>query len=259
MMGAEEDRILSLATAIELLHTATLVHDDLIDSSLLRRGMPTLNSQWSSGATVLAGDFIFARAARMASQTDSIPVMKLFSETLSTIVNGEITQLFLSQCSINRDEYFRRIYSKTASLFETTATSAALLSPVSDVIRQNCRQYGYNLGMDDILDFIGDETTLGKPIGNDLRHGLITLPLIIYIEDNPHSLISTLINNNECPQDNQINQVLLDLEHSNAIQKAMDEAAEYINKAIASLEIFAECEDKTSLEEMARYVVQRKK
>ncbi len=114
MLGAPQDnRLVTLAAAIELLHTATLVHDDLIDGSLLRRGMPTLNSQWSPGATVLTGDFMFACAAKLASDTNSIPVMSLFSQTLAVIVNGEITQLFTSRCVTNREDYYQRIYAKT--------------------------------------------------------------------------------------------------------------------------------------------------
>ena len=119
--------MITLAAAIELLHTATLVHDDLIDGSLLRRGMPTLNSQWSPGATVLTGDFLFACAAKLAADTHSIPVMSLFSTTLTVIVNGEITQLFTSRCRANREDYYQRIYAKTASLFETSAKSAAMI------------------------------------------------------------------------------------------------------------------------------------
>ena len=128
ILNGDESRLVTLAAAIELLHTATLVHDDLIDGSLLRRGIPTINSKWSPGATVLTGDFMFARAAKLASDTNSIPVMSLFSKTLATIVNGEITQLFSNRCNINREEYYQRIYAKTASLFEASACCAALIS-----------------------------------------------------------------------------------------------------------------------------------
>src|SRR5574340_107402 len=118
MLGADEDRTVTLAAAIELLHTATLVHDDLIDGSLLRRGIPTLNSKWSPAATVLTGDFIFASAANMATRTNSLEVMGIFSRTLMTIVNGEVNQLFTSHCSTDINDYYHRIYAKTASLFE---------------------------------------------------------------------------------------------------------------------------------------------
>ena len=124
MLGGPRQKLITLATAVEMLHTATLVHDDLIDGALLRRGMPTLNARWSPAATILTGDFMFARAAKLAAETDTLPLMKLFAETLAVIVNGELTQLFASRGVISRENYNRRIYSKTASLFEM-ATRAA--------------------------------------------------------------------------------------------------------------------------------------
>src|SRR3990170_2418606 len=107
MLGADPGRLIILAAAIELLHTATLVHDDLIDGALLRRGMPTLNAHWTPAATVLTGDFIFARAARLAAETASVEVMRAFAETLSVIVNGEITQMFDHRGIPTRENYFQ--------------------------------------------------------------------------------------------------------------------------------------------------------
>jgi geranylgeranyl pyrophosphate synthase len=132
MLGGAEEKLVTVGAAIELLHTATLVHDDLIDGSLLRRGMPTLNARWSPAATVLTGDFLFARAAKLAAEADHLPLMKLFAGTLATIVNGELTQLFTSRGLINRGNYYQRIYAKTASLFEMSALAGALVSPVDE-------------------------------------------------------------------------------------------------------------------------------
>ena len=142
MLGADPQYLLTMAAAIELLHTATLVHDDLIDGSLLRRGIPTLNAQWTPGATVLTGDFLFSKAAKLAANTHSIPVIQLFTDTLATIVNGEITQMFNNRCRINRDEYYVRIYAKTASLFETSAASAAMLSNVDQATTEKMSRFG---------------------------------------------------------------------------------------------------------------------
>src|SRR5512147_1723839 len=163
MLGAEEWRLVTLGAAVELLHTATLVHDDLIDGALLRRGMPTLNARWSPAATVLTGDFLFARAAKLAAETDHLPLMKLFAETLATIVNGEPTQMFSARGLINRENYYQRIYAKTASLFEMTARAAAMVSPAGEDIIESMRDFGYQIGMafqivDDILDFNGEQT-----------------------------------------------------------------------------------------------------
>src|SRR4030043_2266820 len=140
MLGADPDKLVTLAAAIESLHTATLVHDDLIDGALIRRGIPTLNAQWSPAATVLTGDFIFAKAAKLAAQTGSVNVMQIFAETLATIVNGEITQMFSSKWVVNREDYYRRIYAKTASLFEASTTTAAILSNVGEQVIKIVKQ-----------------------------------------------------------------------------------------------------------------------
>ena len=190
MLGTDPDRLITLAASIEMLHTASLVHDDLIDGSLLRRGIPTLNAKWSPAATVLAGDYIFARAAELASQTESVAVMQIFAKTLATIVNGEVTQLFTSRGVASRDDYYQRIYAKTASMFVLATRAAALLSLVDDNIIDAVHQYGYEVGMafqivDDILDFTGEQATVGKPVASDLRQGLVTLPALYYQEANP--------------------------------------------------------------------------
>jgi geranylgeranyl pyrophosphate synthase len=193
MLGAEEWRLVTLGAAVELLHTATLVHDDLIDGALLRRGMPTLNARWSPPATVLTGDFLFARAAKLAAETDYLPLMKSFSETLAIIVNGELTQMFTSRGLISRDNYYKRIYAKTASLFEMTSRAAAMISPAAEATIEAMRDFGYQIGMafqivDDILDFNGEQTAVGKPLGSDLLNGLVTLPAIYYAESNPEDI-----------------------------------------------------------------------
>ncbi len=263
MLHAEHERLLSLSAAIELLHTATLVHDDLIDNSLLRRGIPTLNSRWSPGATVLTGDFIFARAANMAAETNSIPVMKIFARTLSTIVNGEITQLFGNRCTVDRESYCFRIYSKTASLFETSAQAAALISPVEEQVVEWMRQYGYNIGMafqiiDDILDFTSQEDTLGKPVGSDLRQGIITLPAIIYAETyHDDGYAADLLAGRCIPEGDRIEELILKIRTSDAIQKSHAEAVRYVETGLNALRQVPAGPERFALEELANYIVQR--
>ncbi len=263
MLGGPRDSLITLAAAIELLHTATLVHDDLIDGALLRRGMATLNSQWSPGATVLSGDFLFSRAANLAAETNSIPVMKLFSKTLTIIVNGEITQLFSAQSPINREDYFKRIYAKTASLFETSACAAALVSPVNDEVVENMKRYGYQVGIafqiiDDVLDFVGDQETVGKPLGSDLRQGLITLPTLNYIEQHPDDeQVMSLLKGN-CLSNDQILQLIDAIRSSNAIKLSLDEACKYVENGIDSLRTQPPGSIRQSLEDLALYIVQRK-
>jgi len=263
MLGAPHDRCITLAASIEMLHTATLVHDDLIDGSLLRRGSPTLNAQWSPGATVLTGDFLFSIAARLAAETDSIDVMKVFARTLTTIVNGEISQLFTSRCHASRENYYQRVYAKTGSLFETSAYAAALISPVDSELKKAMKHYGYEIGIafqlvDDILDFTADETVLGKPVGNDLRQGLVTLPAIIYAESNPTDLAAADLLKGRCVQEeSEINRLINAICHSNAISHSVAEATEYIKRAVGSLLAAPNSINRTALEELAQYIISR--
>jgi geranylgeranyl pyrophosphate synthase len=168
MLDAPHDKLVTLGASVEMLHTATLVHDDLIDGALLRRGMPTLNARWSPAATVLTGDFLFSRAAKLAADADYLPLMKQFAAVLGIIVNGELTQMFTSKGLINRENYYQRIYAKTASLFEMSALSAAMIATEDETIRTAAKIYGYEIGMafqivDDVLDFAGEPNSVGKP------------------------------------------------------------------------------------------------
>jgi geranylgeranyl pyrophosphate synthase len=263
MLGGDESRLITLAAAIELLHTATLVHDDLIDGSLLRRGIPTINSRWSPGATVLTGDFMFARAAKLASDTNSIPVMSLFSKTLAIIVNGEITQLFSSRCNFDRQQYFQRIYSKTASLFEASACCAALISDLDEEIVENVRLYGYDIGMafqivDDVFDFTSNQTVLGKPVGSDLRQGLVTLPVIHYFEANPEDEDIRALVDGECylPAE-RLNRLVEKIRQSPAIEQALSEAGSFVDSALHRLQKLPANPARSHLEELTRYITQR--
>jgi geranylgeranyl pyrophosphate synthase len=263
MLSGDHDRLLKLATAIELLHTATLVHDDLIDGSLLRRGMPTLNSRWSPGATVLTGDFVFARAANMAAETESIPVMKLFAQTLTIIVEGEVNQLFSSRCKADRPAYMRRIYAKTASLFETAAQSAALLSTRDPMVIEAMRVYGYNIGMafqviDDILDFTADESALGKPVGSDLRSGIVTLPAILYAQEHPQDPLSDDLLAGNCIQDlERLERLITAIRNSKSIRESHQEATHYVETGLESLRKLPQSSDRFALEDLAYYFVRR--
>ena len=263
MLGAPLEKIVTLGAAVELLHTATLVHDDLIDGSLLRRGMPTLNARWSPPATVLTGDFLFARAAKLAAETDYLPLMKLFSETLATIVNGELTQMFTSRGLVSRDNYYKRIYAKTASLFEMTSRSAAMVSPASDATIESMRDFGYQIGMafqivDDILDFNGEQSTVGKPLGSDLLNGLVTLPAIYYAESNPEDADVLSLPNGGWTNNENMTRLVDNIRTSNATQKAMVEAEQHIDRALTHLEPLEPCAERDALENLAKYIVDRK-
>jgi len=263
MLGAPLEKLINLGAAVEMLHTATLVHDDLIDGSLLRRGTPTLNARWSPPATVLTGDFLFARAAKLAADTDYLPLMKLFSDTLAIIVNGELTQMFTSRGLISRDNYYKRIYAKTASLFEMTSRAAAMVSPVSDETIEAMRDFGYQIGMafqivDDILDFTGDQNAVGKPLGSDLLNGLVTLPAIYYAEANPADADVQSLPNGGWTHTENMNRLVNNIRNSDSSKLAMREAEQHIERALTHLEDMPASAERDALENLAKYIVDRK-
>jgi len=263
MLGAPHDKLITLAAAVELLHTATLVHDDLIDGALLRRGNPTLNARWSPPATVLTGDFIFARAAKLAADTDHLPLMKLFAETLAIIVSGELTQLFTARGLTSRDNYYKRIYAKTASLIEMATRTAAMISPVDESVVEAMRVYGYNLGMafqivDDILDFTGEQAEVGKPVGSDLLQGLVTLPAIYYAEAHPDDPDVICLTSGSYSEHERMERLVLEVRKSSGVKRSLDEAQEFIQKALQTLSGMPESAERQALEDLARYTVIRK-
>lgn len=262
MLGTDPHKLVAMAAAIEMLHTATLVHDDLIDGSLMRRGIPTLNTQWTSAATVLTGDFLFARAAKLAAETESATVLNLFAQTLAIIVDGEITQMFGNRGHANREDYNRRIYAKTASLFETSTTATAIIADCNPTIKENVRIFGYEIGMafqivDDILDFTSQTQQLGKPVASDLRQGLVTLPAIYYIETYPNDPdMQSVIDHDPC-EESCLDRLLLAIRESGSIEKAGNEARQHIQRALDALSELPACVERSSLADLANYIVSR--
>jgi len=263
MLGAPEEKLITLGASVELLHTATLVHDDLIDGALLRRGMPTLNARWSPAATVLTGDFLFARAAKLAAETDYLPLMKLFSETLAIIVNGELTQMFSARGVIERNNYYNRIYAKTASLFEMSALAATMVATEDQETRDSMKAFGYEVGMafqivDDILDFTGDQSTVGKPIGSDLLNGLITLPAIYFAEANPRNADIQSLPEGGWKDTARVQRLVDAIRQSRAVEQAMNEARQAVSRALSALEDAPASPEKEALENLAKFIVDRK-
>lgn len=262
MFDGEIDPAIAVAAAIEMLHTATLVHDDLIDGSLLRRGVPTLNATWTPAATVLTGDYLFARAAQLAAQADSVPLMTVFARALMTIVNGEINQLFNGRGQISREGYYQRIYAKTASMFEVAAESAAILAGAGAAAIRAMRTYGREVGMafqimDDILDFTSDAAQLGKPVGSDLRQGLFTLPALCFYESNPaHHDLNALLNG-RAGDPETVDRVVRAVRSSGAIPCALDEARAYVGRAQAALDTMPDNSYRRALLDLAEYFVSR--
>lgn len=262
MLNAPHQHAVTVAAAVEMLHTATLVHDDLIDGATLRRGEPTLNALWNSAATILAGDFLFSQAAWLGSQAESVEVMQMFAKTLSIIVNGEVNQIFTRNMFPTREEYNQRIYAKTASMFELAAKAPAHLAGVYPQYGELLNTYGNSIGMafqvvDDVLDFTSDEATLGKPVASDLRHGLFTLPTLYYLDGKPEDERVQVLLNGGVLEEERMEALIEDIRSSGALQQANEEAHRYVRLALDSLQSMPACPERDGLAELAEYVVQR--
>ena len=194
----------TLAAVVEFIHTATLLHDDVVDESKLRRGRATANELFGNAASVLVGDFLYSRAFQMMVEVGHMRIMEVLAEATNTIAEGEVLQLMnMHDATLSRDGYLRVIRSKTAKLFEASARLPCIASGASPDLENACAEYGQALGtafqvIDDVLDYDGDEGALGKNLGDDLREGKVTLPLIHALESThgaDHDLLVEAIQN----------------------------------------------------------------
>lgn len=259
--------LLPMATAIELMHTATLVHDDAIDKSDRRRGRPTIYALWDLEKAVLLGDYLFAKAGEYNANTQSIRAVTLFTRTLMVISKGELYQ------SINafnpnqtRENYIQRIIGKTASLFALSTESGAILSHAPEWAVEVLKAYGHNLGIafqivDDILDFVGTEEELGKPVGSDLTQGTFTLPAMILLERYPKNnpVKRILEGGRERDSREDIQKVIEMIRNSDIVQECYDIASGYCTEACRELNRLPQNENCRALADLATYVVKRKK
>ena len=262
LLGGDPKRLVHLAAAIEMLHTATLVHDDLIDGSILRRGMETLNVQWTPAATVLAGDFAFTRAAELAAAADSTAVMHLFAENMAVMVAGEMGQLLRERGIASRKEYYDWISAKTAALFELATGAAAILGQADAKIVDAARCFGHEIGMafqimDDVLDFIGNPVTLGKPVGNDLRQGVVTLPALYYLEAHPNDPALQALIANKRSEELSLKRLLTAIRESGAIQSTLAEAQTFVGRGLDALECLPDTPGRLALAKIAQNVLIR--
>jgi len=227
----------SVAASIELLHTATLVHDDLIDGADSRRGVPTLHSRLPLGITVLTGDFLFAQAAHLAAAANNVRVVSLFAETLVQICKGEILQAQTRFTVPSLAVYEERIYGKTAALFEAAAAAAALLGDADEVQIKAMARYGRELGLafqvvDDALDFLSTAQKLGKPVGSDMRQGHFNLPVMYYVQD---GCIDEAELKRRVEAEEDVEGLLHDIRERGFVQRTLESAARYVENAVTAL------------------------
>ncbi len=258
------DYLLPMATAVEIMHTATLVHDDAIDNSSVRRGRSTVNELWGEEKAVLLGDYLFAEAGALTATTQNLRAIKLFADTLKTISSGELNQAFNAfNLRQNRQQYFQRVAQKTAALFCMATESGVVLSQAPEESIKILTEYGYNLGIafqivDDILDFIGTEEELGKPVGSDLAQGTLTLPAILLLERYPKENPVKRFFNNRDEQDNI--KLAIELVHNSSIaEECYQVASDYCAKACHNLKLLPDNASRQSLKTLADFVVNRKR
>ncbi len=257
-------RLITMATASELLHIATLVHDDAIDKSDVRRWRDTINKIWGEEKAILLGDYLFARAGEFVADTESVRAVKLFTQTLATISQGELGQSFDAfKLNLSREGYIQRISRKTASLFSMATQTGAILSQAPEESIEILKEYGYNLGIafqivDDVLDFVGSEKEMGKPAGSDLTQGTLSLPSILLLERYPdNNPIKRLF---ESKQDHENTKKAIELvRNSTIIQECYQVASQHRDKACRNLDRLPNESNRRALTELADYVVERKR
>ncbi len=255
---------LKMATAVELLHIATLIHDDTVDSADLRRGSATASNLWGSNVAVLLGDYIFASSAIFVCETGNIVLVKRFAETIVELSKGELIEnIDANNFELSKEKYFNKTYLKTASLFKTSSFSGALIGNASNTEVKSLTDFGFHFGMgyqiqDDVIDIISNENKEGKPVSNDLNEGVVTLPVINYLK--------TLSKNNEFNKTlntlkSLTSQSKIELQNkiiaSDSIEKSLVVSNDHFNKALNSLINIKPSDYKDALIEIINYTQKR--
>lgn len=253
-----------MAAAVELLHVASLVHDDTVDNAAMRRGAATVSSMWGDNVAVLLGDYVFASSAVMVCDTNNVHVIRRFAETIKELSTGELMEQFGAyKWDHTLEEYKERIYNKTASLFRTAAESGAILSGAPDETVRALDSYGYNIGMafqivDDILDYDGTEEEVGKPVGHDLLEGTLTLPGMLLLERFPEDNPIVNMFQGKDVEDNR--QRALEMARtSGVIDDAYDMARQFTDAAADAIRDLPDTSERQSLLELTSYVVERRR
>lgn len=254
---------IELATIIEFIHTATLLHDDVVDMSDLRRGRPTANAQFGNAPSVLVGDFLYSRAFQMLVRLGDMEIMAILSDTTNVISEGEVQQLINARNpSVTEADYLTVIHKKTAALFEAACSTAAVLAGVDETQKQAAWQFGHHLGLafqlvDDLLDYEGDQTTLGKNIGDDLAEGKPTLPLIhamAHTEGAEQALIRDAITQGRL---DHLQDILALVRRCGSLDYTRRKAQEHAEAAEGALNAMPDNSWRQAMKELARFSVTR--
>jgi len=261
------DKLLPLSVAYEMVHLATLIHDDIVDEARTRRGSPTINALWGDKIAILLGDYYFAKTAGLIADINDNRIDHLFSETVATVCEGTIMEMMtVGHVDLTIETYYEKIKHKTACLIAACSKGGAIVSGASDEEIELLNEYGINLGIafqviDDILDYTEDQSTIGKPGGNDLRQGMVTLPLIYALQEssaNGYQLLMQDILNKTNQYENSLQVVIDWVVNSGGIEQALLDAHAYGNKAREALSHFPPSSERDVLDELINFVVTRK-
>ena len=263
-LGYRGDQRYNLAAVVEFIHTATLLHDDVVDESTLRRGRATANESFGNPASVLVGDFLYSRAFQMMVDAGDMRVMQTLAEATNVIAEGEVLQLMnMHDASLSEEGYLRVIRSKTAKLFEASARLAALLAGSPPLVEQSCADYGQALGtafqvIDDVLDYDGDVLEMGKNLGDDLREGKATLPLIIAMQRGTGAERNIVKQAIESGGAGQIDSVIAIVKKTGALQATRQAAAEEAQRALDALQALPQNPYSEALRNLASQLLERR-
>ncbi len=261
--GYQGDDHIPLAAIIEFIHTATLLHDDVVDESDFRRGKRSAHAVWGNAASVLVGDFLYSRSFQMMVGIDSMRVMQIMAEATNTIAEGEVLQLLnLGDPQISESSYFRVIENKTAKLFEAACRLGAILAGSDQAIEDELAEFGNKLGLafqiaDDVMDYAGDGDAMGKNIGADLAEGKPTLPLILAragTGEHGRSVIDQAVRNSG---NDKLQEVLAIIRETGALETAMESARSQANSALQCIEALQDSKWQAALKDLARYSYRR--
>ena len=253
----------SMAVVIELIHTATLLHDDVVDQSTTRRGQETANELWGNAPSVLVGDFLYSRAFEIMVEPNSMEIMKILSKATNQISEGEVLQLLnIKNANVTQKEYYRVIERKTACLFKAACQIAGILSNSNQKVIEAMGKFGMHLGnafqiIDDTLDYESDSNIIGKEVGDDLSEGKVTLPIIYALEKTTKSdkkILTDAIQNADASNINQVVEILMNV---NAFQYSRDIANKESNMALESIDILPSSKYKTALKLLCKLSLER--
>lgn len=262
-LGYQGKQHLDLAAIIEFIHTATLLHDDVVDMSNLRRGRPTANAQWGNAPSVLVGDFLYSRAFQMMVAIGNMEVMAILSNATNTISEGEVEQLVNARNpDVSEASYLRVIDKKTAVLFAAACEVASVLGQAGDDQRNALKAYGHHVGMafqlvDDALDYTGDAATLGKNLGDDLAEGKPTLPLIHAMQKGTNAQRELVANAIRAGDASQLQNILAIAQETKAVDYTLEKAREQVSLALRQLETLPESTYSKAMAEVAKFSLAR--